>query len=151
MTEGLVNGLARSVKHCAVIVEDKRTEVTTANIYEVAVDVREQGCFLGDKDGLLALTCGPADECRHLTAFAHAGLVTDNKGLPLLHLVDCHSNGIHLLCSKGVMHGLNGIISEFIGYEIVNGHAILGLNLADGGIHRLNHSGGRDGFKAECR
>ena len=96
------------------------------------------------------MTDGPADECGHLTAFSYSGLVSDNKGLPLLHLVDCHSYGIHLLCSKGVVHGLNGIVTKFRGYKFVNALSVLGFNLGEGCIHRFHHCGGGNGLQAEC-
>ena len=86
------------------------------------------------------MSASPTDECSHLSAFTYTRLVTDNHTLPMLHLIDSHSNRIYLLGCKGIVHFLDTVITKFSCYESVD-IAVLFLYLGEHLIHSLNHSG----------
>ena len=67
----------------------------------------------------LALFYCPADKCGHLTAFSYAGLVANDKCLPLLHLIDGHCHAVNLLSGKCLMQLVRRVITEFLSYELV--------------------------------
>ena len=108
-----------TVNHCSVRIENERNKVAAAYIYQITVNIGKQVCFLGNEYGLFSTFYSPTDKCGHLTAFSHACLVTDDKCLALLHLINGHCHAVNLFCGKGLMSFIYRIIAKFFSDKFI--------------------------------
>ncbi|CDE57078.1 unknown [Prevotella sp. CAG:873] len=100
--------------------DDERAQIAAAYVAEVAVVVSVECRLLCEVDRHFALLDCVSDKCCALTAFAHAGHITDDKGIAFVHLVYGKRYRVYLLGGKIAVEFFLARIAEFINEELVN-------------------------------
>jgi hypothetical protein len=115
-----LQGAAIGQRYLLLTISDKRLEVSGTDIVQVAHHVGVESGITGNKDRGAVGGLGIANHRRHLAAFAHPRLVTDERPIAPLNVVDGEGYPIHLLRRQHPMHSFNGRIVQLLGHKFIH-------------------------------
>ncbi len=105
---------------CLLPVDEERLHIGRADICQVVEHIGEKRRLHRHKHRNMVVLDRPPDDRGSLAPLADAGLVGDDDGLVLLHLVDASGNRVHLETHQSVVQILNGVVAKFLARELVD-------------------------------